>query len=436
MSLTALIYLLVFFAGVVATLLYSPVFGILLYELQYLVNPPGRWWYANLPDLRYSFFLMVLVAASYLLRHGDYRENRFLAYPQSKWLAAMTLLMLVTYLWALDPQLHLDTIIRYLKVLLFVVVAFKVTDAAWKLESVLGAYLLGIGYLSFIIWQTGRTGSGRMEGIGSADGTDANGTASLVTTAIPILVFYALFARRRWQQVASVGGLAFTLNALILLNSRGAFLALALSGAYFCLFVFREKGLKGQKVKILAGIVAAACLFVYLADEVFWTRMSTMTEVSASQEVETHSRIEYWKKTPEMLEAHPLGGGAQTYKILSPYYLPKEWLSGGRRVVHSTWFEVLSEYGYHGLLIFLGYVVSTFMLARKVRKRLREDGDTYHLFQCLALESSWLAMLVGCSFINSLYGEITYWLPMFIAAFASIHLKGKGEPAAAVLQAR
>ncbi len=431
MSLTALIYLLVFFAGVVATLTWSPVFGILLYELQYLVNPPGRWWYGDLPELRYSFLIMLLVAASYLLRHRDYRANRFLAYPQSKWLAAMTLLILVTYLWALDHELHLHTAVRYLKVLLFVVVAFKVTDARWKLESVLGAYLLGIGYLSFIIRQTGRTGSGRLEGIGSADGTDANGAAALVITAVPILIFYALFAGRRWQQAACLGGLAFTLNALILLNSRGAFLALAVSGAYFCLFVFREKGLKGQKAKIMAGMVAASCLFVYLADEVFWSRMSTITEVSASEEAQTHSRIDYWKKTPEMLEAHPLGGGAQAYKILSPYYLPKEWLSGGRRVVHSTWFEVLSEYGYHGLFIFLGYVISTFMLAKKVRARLREHGDTYHLFQCLALESSWLAMLVAGSFINSFYSEITYWLPMFIAAFAGIHLKGEAEPAAA-----
>lgn len=431
MSLTALIYLLVFFAGIAATVIYSPIFGILLYELQYLVNPPGRWWYGDLPSLRYSFFIMVLVVASYLLRVGEYRRNRFLAYPQSKWLAAMTLVILVTYLWALDPELHLDTTIRYLKVLLFVVVAFKVTDATWKLESVLGAYLLGIGYLSFIIWQTGRTGSGRLEGIGSADGTDANGAASLVVTAIPILVFYALFARRSWQKVASLGGLAFTLNALILLNSRGAFLALALAGAYFCLFVFREKGLKGQKFKTVAGIAAAACLFVYLADDVFWARMSTMTEVSSTEEVETHSRLDYWKKTPEMLGEHPLGGGAQTYKILSPLYLPKEWLSGGRRVVHSTWFEVLSEYGYHGLFIFLGYVISTFMLAKKVRGRLREYDDTYHLFQCLALESAWLASLIACSFINSFYSEITYWLPMFIAAFAGIHLRREAEPAAA-----
>lgn len=430
MSMSALIYLLLLLAGAIATLQLSPIFGILLYELQYLVNPPGRWWYAELPELRYSLVIMVLVVVSYLLRIGEYRENRFFAFPQTKWLAAMTLLIIVTSLWALDAELHQSTTIRYLKVMLFVVVAFKATDRAWKLEAVLGAYLFGISYLSFIIWQTGRTGSGRLEGIGCADGTDANGTASLLATAIPLLVFYILFAKRRWQQFASLAAVAFTLNGLILLNSRGAFLALTMSGAYFCLVVFREKGVRGQKAKLIAGVIAAAALFVFLADEVFWSRMATLTEISSSQEVETHSRLDYWRKTPEMLEAHPLGGGAQTYKILSPVYLPKEWLSGGRRAVHSIWFEVLSDYGYHGLLVFAGYVVSIFLLARKARARLRERGETYHLFQCLALESAWLSLLVTSSFINGLYSETTYWLPMFIAAFASIHLTRKNAPAA------
>jgi hypothetical protein len=431
MSFSALIYLVVFGCGVLATLAVSPLFGIMLYEMQYLVNPPGRWWYHDLPDLRYSFLIMVLVAGSYLPRSKEYRANRLFALPQWKWLAALTLLMVVSSVWAIDQDLHYKFLTRYLKVLLFVVLAYKVIDLPWKLESVLGIYLFGTSYLCFIIWQTGRTGSGRLEGIGSADSSDANGTASLVATTIPLMVFYILYAKRRWQQVASLAALAFTLNALVLLNSRGGFLACAVSCAYFSLFVWREKGKSAPKLKLAIGIVGAIALFVYLADDVFWSRMSTLKEVAAVEEVESHSRVEYWKKTPEMLAEHPLGGGAQTYVTLSPNYLPKEWLTGGVRAVHSTWFEVMGDYGYHGLLIFLGYVVATFMLMRRVKGRLRGSGDHYHLLQGVALESAWLSLLVSITFISSFYMETTYWLPMFIAAFANIHLKSQPPTAAA-----
>lgn len=428
MSLSAAVYLLVLLSGAFATLRFSPMFGVMLYELQYLVNPPGRWWYQDLPQLRYSYFIMVLVLVSYLPRASAYSENRFFSFPQYRWLAALTLVIVVTYLWALDPQLHLDTTLRLLKVLLFVVVAFKVTDAPWKLESAVGAFVAGTSYLSFVIWQTGRTGAGRLEGIGAADTSDANGTAALLATPISLLIFYVLFGKRRWQQFACLVALAFTLNALILLNSRGALLALTLGSAYFSLRVFREKGLKGQKLKVVLGVCAVACLFVFLADDVFWERMATLND---GTDMESYSRVDYWKKTPEMLQDYPLGGGAQAYKILSPIYLPKEWLTGGRRAVHSTWFEVLSEYGYHGLFLFLGYVGSVFVLSQRVRARLRKEGDTYHLFFGVALESALLVMLVAGSFVNDFYGEIGYWLAMFIAVFANIHLNKRPEAAAA-----
>lgn len=427
LSVTALIYLLVLCAGWLATLWISPFYGVLLYVIEYLVNPPARWWYADLPHWRYSFVIMVLVLVSFAAKRSQFRENRFFALPQAKWLAVMSGVVLITYLWALDQQLHMAFTVRYLKVLLFVILAFKVIDTAKKFQALLAAYLLGTSYLSFLIWQTGRTGSGRLEGIGCADTTDANGTGGLLCTVVPLFVFYALFSKNRWLQLGCVTGLAFTLNALILLNSRGAFLALTASMSYFCISVFRDKGLRGQKAKIVAGVLAAGCLFFYLADEVFWSRMATLNEVRATAEPEAHSRVDYWIVTPRMLKQHPLGGGARTYHLLSPQYLPAEWLTSGKRAVHSMWFEVLSEYGYHGLCLFLGYVLSVFRLAQKVRKHLVERGDSYHAFQAAALQSSWLSLLVASTFLNSFYSELTYWLPMFIAAFANIHLYRAGN---------
>jgi O-antigen ligase len=130
----------------------------------------------------------------------------------------------------------------------------------------------------------------------------------------------------------------------------------------------------------------------------------------------------FWLKTFDMLADHPLGVGLMGYQVLSPQYLPAEWLTGGVRAVHSTWFEVLSSFGYQGFVMFMGYIGSTFLLARRVRKYLREKGEQFHALQLVALEASFVGFLVAATFINRFYGEMLYWLPALIAVFANVYM--------------
>lgn len=426
-SKTALIFLIVFFAGCLATLLRSPYYGILLYEVQYFFNPPARWWYGDLPDLRYSFLIVVLILMGFIPRLSQFRDNRLLMAPPVRWLGLMTGVVLVAFLWAVSFDMHLEFTIRYLKVIFFALLAYKLVDTPKRMEGVFAVYLVGIFYLSWIAWEGGRTGGGRLEGIGCADTMDANGSAAVVGTAVPLLMFYILFAAKRWIKALAFVGLTFTLNCLVLLNSRGGFLALVAGTIYFIWFVFREPGGQAVKRKVVVGVIAGILLFLYLADESFWMRMSTLQEVGSDEGGGGSHRIQFWMKTFEMLQDYPLGAGARGYHLLSPHYLPAEWLSGGMRAVHSTWFEVLSEYGYHGFIVFVGYIVSSFSMLRKTRQSLREDGDWYHVFQSVALGASFVSLLVASTFINFFYGELMYWLPLYMAAFANIHMFRKSR---------
>jgi len=419
-SKTGIVFISLFAAGCIATLVRTPFYGVLLYEVQYFFNPPARWWYGDLPVLRYSFIIVALIVVSYLLRMDQFKNNRLFDAPQVKWLVAMTVIVALGFSWAVWPKVHTEFFIRYLKVLVFALLAYKVVDTPKKMDWLLLVYILGLFYISWVGWQTGRSGGGRLEGIGGADTTEVNGTAATMVTAVPLIVFYLLYSRKLIFKGMALVALAFVLNCLILLNSRGAFLGLVVAGAYFVFRIFREKVQPHVKRQVVFGIIVGACLFLYLTDAVFWTRMSTLENVNP--ETGSGHRIELWLKTFDMLKDHPLGAGARGYHYLSHLYLPKEWLSGGMRAVHSTWFEVLSEYGYQGLIVFLGYVLSSFFLLRRVRARLREQDDIYHIVQATALESSYLGLLVAGSFINFFYAELTYWLPLYIAAFANIHL--------------
>lgn len=373
-----------------------------------------------MPEFRYSYLVTLIIVVSYIVRADQFNKNQLIMLPQFKWLVVMIVIMFITTLWAVSPEKHLELTIRYIKIVLFGMLAYKMIDTPKKFEQLLGVYILGVFYASWNAREIGRTGYGRLEGVGFADAMDANASAAVVATAIPILLFNILYGRTLWKKVFSLIVLIFSLNCLILYNSRGALIALIIGLVYFGWFTVLEKTSEGIKVKCVLGVILSGLLMLYLADESFWSRMSTLQNL----DVETGggNRIQYWFKTFDLLKDHPLGAGAMGYQILSPNYLPNEWLTGGVRAVHSTWFEVLSEYGYHGLIVFVGYIASSFSLLRKVRQTLRVKGDNYHLFQSVALGGSLLTLLIAVSFINFYYGELMYWLPFYIGAFSNIHL--------------
>lgn len=420
MSISSLLFIIIFLILSYLCLTRSAAYGIFLYEFVYFIFPPARWWYGQIPDLRYAFIVVMLIVLAFLLHRGNFTSNRLSDIPQFKWLGVLTIIVLLSWFWGVDSLYFEKFSIVYIKYLVFVVFLYKVLDSREKLDIAIWVYIAGIFYICFIAWQMGRTGDGRLEGIGVSDGTEANGTAAAVVTAVPMIVYMVLFAAKKWMKFLALVSLTFVLNGLILLNSRGAFLAVVVSVGWFGITIFREKGLSSVKWKLGVGIVVGVLLFIYLADNIFWSRMQTLESVSV--ETKSVSRVLYWLKTFEMLADYPLGTGVGGYQALSPLYLPAEWLTGGQRAVHSTWFEVLSSFGYQGLFVFLGYLGSTFFLARKVKKYLREKEEQYHVLQLVALESALIGFLVAATFLNRFYAEMLYWLPALIAVFANVYM--------------
>ena len=233
-------------------------------------------------------------------------------------------------------------------------------------------------------------------------------------------MFYIFFSSKKIYKGLSLFALAFIFNCLVLLNSRGAFLALIVSYMYMLGRLMREEIGTRMKIQLLVGGMIGIWLFFYISDILFWERMSTLNTMNL--EAGSKNRLNLWLKTFEILKDYPLGAGAKGYDFLSSKYLPAEWLSGNVRSVHSTWFEVLSEFGYQGLFAFTGYIFSNFILLRKVKMFLYKKNDVYHVAQATAIEASFISLLVAGSFLNFFYGELMHWFPMYIAAFANIYM--------------
>jgi O-Antigen ligase len=432
MSISSLLFLSIFLILSAFCIVRSPVYGIFLYEFVYFMNPQARWWYVQVPHYRYSFFIVLLIVVGCFLRSDRFIANKIFDVPLSKWLLLLTCIVLLSWFWGVDNVYYEMLITRYLKYIFFIFLMYKIIDSRRDLDIALVVYMVGIFYICFIAWQMGRGGSARLEGIGVPDGEEVNGTAAAVVSAVPMLAYMVLFSAKKWMQFLALIGLTFVLNGLILLNSRGAFLAVVISMGWMAIVIFKEKGLKSQKWKFILGSIGGVFLFFYLADNLFWERMNTMATLST--EVEGGNRVLYWWKTFEMLADHPLGTGIAGYEILSPQYLPSEWLTHGRRAVHSTWFEVLSSFGYQGFIAFMGYIFSTLLFTRKVKKYLRARGELHHELKLVSLEASFIAFLVAATFINRFYAEMLYWLPALLAVFGNIYMikplkeEGAGQP--------
>ncbi|BCO07676.1 hypothetical protein GF1_00520 [Desulfolithobacter dissulfuricans] len=423
----AIIFLLTFGGGIFATLAIDASWGVYAWIIEYFFNPKIRWWYHQLPELRYSFLIILSILVSWFIRRKKYSHNRLLDLPQTKWIAAMVAMCGLINFWAAWPEMHWLYFTAFAKLVVIIAVVYKVIDTPLKLERMIWAYMFGAFYIGWIAFSYGRTSGGRLEGVGFTDGMDVNAVAAAISSVIPLVVYYVFYEEKIILRVITVGFLAFMLNALIIANSRGGFLGLVVAMAYYFLRTFFSS-VSGKEAKRFQFILMGCCavgMFFYLADAAFWERMSTLGQ-AADQAKTTAGRTYFWVKTFDLVREHPFGVGIWGYQYLSPEFIPPEMLTygefGARRAVHSTIFQSFAEYGYLGLLLLGGLVVSNFRFIWRVQKWLLAENLHKLYLKSVSIESAFVAFLVPALFIDRLYAQSLYIDIALIACFGNIYM--------------
>jgi hypothetical protein len=425
MSKFALFFLMIFFGGIISALLLTPAASFIVYQIVYFLNPDIRWWSASIPGIRYSL-ISVLVMIFVLISH--YKSFSLVApwKEQSvfKWMIALLIYYFIGLSFAIVPVMHERFAIEFAKLILIMLIAYKIVHTEKALDACLWAYVIGATYIGYMAREVGRDGQGRVEGIGMVDtGGDSNSTAAAMVPALIILMYLAWLGNKKTKLVAAFCG-AFIANGVVLINSRGAFLG-ALSGSLFFLFfmIFSKYQRKGQRATAILTILAALGGTLYVADDLFWSRMQTIQQVDDGAASGSH-RIEFWLATFDLLKDHPLGVGVQGYVELSPNYLPEHYFEGRKvgKAVHSMWFQMLAELGYVGFFLLLALLISTLRLSRRTKQHILNAGNYNAYFKVLALEGALISFLVAGSFIDRARAEVLYWLILFIAIAANIYL--------------
>lgn len=425
-----LLFILAYVGLLSAAVFRDAVWGIYLYVLVYFVAPWTKWWGYMLPNIRWVMIVGLANLVSWLIRHQRYAHHRLRDAKPILVFVAMTLLMAVVGLWAVWPERHWEMVDKQVKVLLALLVMYKVVNTPQRFEGLLWVYCFGVFFVGWEAWGAGRSSTGRLEGVGTIDSLDANDTGAILMTGIPLLLFYVMEGKKLWIRIASLVFLPWVLNGLILVNSRGAFLGMLVAIAIYFGTVFAVgKKSFGFKMKVVVGAIAGLVLFYFLADPVFWSRQSTLTAGNEGGDHLDYGRFEFWKYAYLLAKENPWGVGGWGFTYLSSTFLPVELMAGdSTKAVHSTFFEALSAYGFLGLALLVYFLHSAFrQIQGHIDVKVHGDAD-YLRLQRIALISTFTGFLVCATFIDRLYCEVLYYFPVIFCIFRAIYLQ---DPAAA-----
>lgn len=410
MGITSLVYMVLFLAGIVLTL-YHPMYGVVFYFFEWHNHPHDWWWGRNWPDPGWSFLVAVLIVVSLIINRRKLQDFAEFHYKPFIWFILIVLnAYVISLVLALDPpeSFRKSEVLLKLAGNYFLMIYIIRNPKDYKL--LIFVILLCVANFGRAAW-TG--GSNRSLGISAPGASSGNLIAAYMMSIIPLFAV-SFFDGNKWMKAFVIVALAFVLNALILENSRGTILGLASMGA---LAPFLMKG--KMRFKVIIALAFAAIMFTQLANRQFWERQSTTAKYQ--QESTATSRFLLWQGAYRFLQDHPFGGGGDGFYIASVDYIPE--LNGVNRVVHNTYLNFATDWGYFGLFLFLGLIIHTYVILRRVKRNAEKlPNSSFYYFHSVGLLLALTGTLVSYVFYSRQYQEHLYWFCAFAVALWNMQL--------------
>ena len=168
-----------------------------------------------------------------------------------------------------------------------------------------------------------------------------------------------------------------------------------------------------HRVRATVAIAIVCAVILPVLPQAFWDRMSTVAlseDKLQEDDDSSRGRLHFWRVAVQMANANPIFGVG--HNAFNPSYDTYDFLDGRYgvgRAVHSTWFGIVAELGYIGLLLFVLNLVFAFIALTRVRRaaargEVPEDFGIY----ARALETSLVVFCVGGTFLSYQYVEMLW----------------------------
>ncbi len=415
--LNLLVFLVMVCVGSGLALKKGPFYALLVYVLMYYtpLHAKYNWWLWSFPFTRWSMLASVVLVVS-LITHSDKLVKR--KWYCAKWLFFFLVVTVIsiatTDVQSSDNYDYTYKLITYAITVFFIVKAIGTKE---QLKVLLLMLISLTGYLGVKSLSIKRI-NGRLENIGTMDTIGSNQFGMLLGSIIPFTIPFFFFGKR-YEKILCLLALPFLLNAMILCNSRGAFVAFAFS----IISAFCFAGDAKLRKYMIIGVLCGLPLLLFLADPEFITRFSGLWksgnayESAEGTQALSSGRTAIWKHGLVMVGDYPLGAGPNGFKNLARFYLPEGLLSHhkgvehGVRGAHNTYIQILVEQGIIGLLIWLIMCVHSILLLAKSTKILKRLGmiQTFLGFTIVAINMSLTVSMVGGMFGSRVYYEFFWW---------------------------
>jgi putative inorganic carbon (hco3(-)) transporter len=389
--------------------LFVPLLGLLGYMAHYIVGPESQWWTVPLRqyEIRYSLILAIMAGFGIALNSQKLRYGASLLTTQEK-----LLLVFVAFQYLLrgisEPTVAYTVVdhpsLKLTKVAIFCLMLTHVVTDAKSIKALLWTLVLSTFILGIEAYTKPRSvfASGRLEGVGGVDFSEANFLPAFIGGVLPLMG--VLFLESRWlgRLVVLAAGV-FSVNAVVLTRSRGAVVGMALGGLASLLLAPR-----GYRTKIFAGLMVAGMGAFYLSDPTFLARISTIDSGEQQRDRSAMSRFELWDVAMRMASDHPQGVGPGNFGQFAGLYNSKY----KDRDVHSTYLRCYAELGIPGSLLFLGLIVQAVAVSKRTIQKaygLPPEHRAGILLPSFGLAVG-LFMMLGCGLtVTLLYTEALWW---------------------------
>ncbi len=424
MSLTAAGFLLIYPTGLLLALFKHPRYGLYAYLFAFYMHPPDRWWRNEVPDLRWALIAGIVTLIATLMREGDKNRPAWFKSGAGQLLLAYLCWMALQSAWAVTGDFHTEGLELFGKYVVLFYLIYRLVDTEVEFRNFFIAHVIGCFYLGWLAY--GRTVSGRLEGMGGPGIGDANTFGMHVATGAvfgsALLIRGGLYIRG-----LMLAALPFVLNAMILTQSRGAFVGLLAAGIAAVL-------LRPPRIKVFFFSLGALgiVLFLILSPPDFIERLKTITVASENiEEVDgsVNTRIALAEAQLKIFRSKPLGSGHRGTRTLSHNYLDDRYLTknkhgeGLARSSHNTYLTILVDQGIPGALIYLClllWIANTAWFVQKLdQKNLPRELASYRM----AIGGALALVLASGLFSNYFKAEIAIWSIALLASLRQLAIQ-------------
>lgn len=251
-----------------------------------------------------------------------------------------------------------------------------------------------------------------------------NEMALALSMTIPLMRYLHLQEKRKWLKLGLAAAMMLTVLAAIGSQSRGALVALVITGGIFWL---KSRG------KVLATLFIAGSVWaiVTIMPAEWYERMNTIK--TYEQDASAQGRLHAWTMAVNLAKDRVTGGGYETFrwdvfKAYDPEFI-------GVHDAHSIYFEVLGEHGFPGLFLFLMLLGFTWLKCGSVIRKSKKDPSLSWARDLAAMiQVSLIAFMSGGAFLGLAYFDFTYHLvaiTVVLAHLVSLHQAHAPQPTTA-----